>query len=184
MSMLRIFTILDKHDINYWYDDIYRFNKKINKKIHIESIKKLLKINSSENAIGFYKIDVLICPEFIELKCPKELHMYLFKSRQITIIFIIDEIVSNSAIINICNKIDRLELSYDKIKNDFDKLILDEPINKIKNELELTKEIMIENIGLVLNRGEKIEILLDKSISLNDQSNLFFKKAKKLNSCC
>lgn len=39
---------------------------------------------------------------------------------------------------------------------------------------------MIENIDKVLERGERIDLLVDKSEALNEQSFVFKKNAKKL----
>jgi synaptobrevin family protein YKT6 len=36
----------------------------------------------------------------------------------------------------------------------------------------------------VLIRGEKIDALLEKSQNLSDEAKVFYKKSKKLNSCC
>lgn len=55
---------------------------------------------------------------------------------------------------------------------------------KIQKELDVTKEVMHKNIEAVLNRGEKIDDLVNKSNDLNAQSKMFAKQAKNLNSCC
>ena len=57
-------------------------------------------------------------------------------------------------------------------------------IELIKSQLDETKDIMINNINLILERGEKIEDLLQQSKDLNMTSKLFLKQTKKINSCC
>lgn len=55
---------------------------------------------------------------------------------------------------------------------------------KIQKELDDVKDIMTKNIEEVLKRGEKLEDLMDRSKDLSDQSTIFYKQAKKANSCC
>jgi synaptobrevin family protein YKT6 len=57
-------------------------------------------------------------------------------------------------------------------------------IMKVQRELDLTKEFMHKNIEAMLDRGEKIDSLLEKSNDLNAQSKMFAKQASKMNSCC
>ncbi|PRP80471.1 synaptobrevin domain-containing protein [Planoprotostelium fungivorum] len=49
-------------------------------------------------------------------------------------------------------------------------------INKIKNEIDETKNVMVANIEKVLERGERIELLVDKTEDLN-RNALQFKKS-------
>lgn len=71
-----------------------------------------------------------------------------------------------------------MELNYVADVTNFDK------IEKVNTQLKEVKEIMIENIEKILDRGEKLEDLLTKSQKLSETSKQFYKKAKKLNSCC
>ena len=57
-------------------------------------------------------------------------------------------------------------------------------ILKTKKELDQTVTEMHKTIGQILDRGEKIDNLIEKSSNLNYQSKLFYKKSKKLNDCC
>lgn len=50
-------------------------------------------------------------------------------------------------------------------------------IGRIKGDLEDVKGNMIENIEKVLDRGEKIDILLDKSDVLKDDAVTFMRKS-------
>jgi synaptobrevin homolog YKT6 len=54
----------------------------------------------------------------------------------------------------------------------------------IHRDLDETKVIMHEAIESVLVRGEKLDVLVDRSRDLSRQSKVFYKTAKKHNSCC
>ncbi|KAI8060127.1 Longin-like domain-containing protein [Gongronella butleri] len=57
-------------------------------------------------------------------------------------------------------------------------------IMKVQNELEETTAILHKTIDSVLQRGEKLDALVDRSEALSSQSKMFYKTAKKTNSCC
>jgi len=57
-------------------------------------------------------------------------------------------------------------------------------IMKVQQELDETKIILHKTIESVLERGEKINDLVDRSNALSAQSKAFYKTAKKQNSCC
>ncbi|PIL27196.1 hypothetical protein GSI_10339 [Ganoderma sinense ZZ0214-1] len=57
-------------------------------------------------------------------------------------------------------------------------------IMKVQQELDETKIILHKTIESVLQRGEKINDLVDRSNELSMQSKMFYKTAKKQNSCC
>ncbi|MCJ1426714.1 palmitoyltransferase [Sticta canariensis] len=57
-------------------------------------------------------------------------------------------------------------------------------IMKIQKELDETKIVLHKTIESVLERGEKIDTLVEKSDGLSAQSKMFYKQAKKQNSCC
>ena len=55
----------------------------------------------------------------------------------------------------------------------------------VKDDLEKTKQIMIQNIEDVINRGEELENLIEQTEDLSRTSKFFFKKSKKMNqNCC
>ena len=51
---------------------------------------------------------------------------------------------------------------------------------KVKNQIEDVKGVMVENIEKVLARGEKIELLVDKTEALNASARKFQKASKSL----
>ncbi|KAL1854530.1 palmitoyltransferase [Paecilomyces lecythidis] len=57
-------------------------------------------------------------------------------------------------------------------------------ISRVQQELGETKQVLHKTIEQVLERGEKIDSLVQKSDSLSSQSKMFYTQAKKQNSCC
>jgi len=57
-------------------------------------------------------------------------------------------------------------------------------IMKVQRELDETKIVLHKTIESVLERGEKIDTLVQKSDGLSAQSRMFYGQAKKQNSCC
>lgn len=57
-------------------------------------------------------------------------------------------------------------------------------ITKIQRDLDDTKEVLHKTINSLLERGERIDDLVDKSDGLNAQSKMFYRQAKKQNACC
>lgn len=57
-------------------------------------------------------------------------------------------------------------------------------IMKVQQELDETKIVLHKTIESVLARGEKLDSLVDKSEALSETSRIFYKQAKKTNSCC
>ncbi|KXX79063.1 Synaptobrevin YKT6 [Madurella mycetomatis] len=57
-------------------------------------------------------------------------------------------------------------------------------IARIQQELDETKIVLHKAIDSVLQRGEKLDDLVAKSSDLSAQSKMFYKSAKKQNSCC
>ncbi|KIY52208.1 snare protein YKT6 [Fistulina hepatica ATCC 64428] len=57
-------------------------------------------------------------------------------------------------------------------------------IMRVQQELDETKIVLHKTIESVLQRGEKLDNLVDRSNALSMQSKAFYKTAKKQNSCC
>lgn len=55
---------------------------------------------------------------------------------------------------------------------------------RVQQELDETKIVLHKTIDSVLQRGEKLDTLVDKSEALSASSKLFYSQAKKTNSCC
>lgn len=57
-------------------------------------------------------------------------------------------------------------------------------VTKIQNDLDETTQILHKTIDSVLERGVKLDNLVDRSNDLSAQSKMFYRQAKKTNSCC
>ncbi|EDQ99795.1 SNARE protein YKT6 [Laccaria bicolor S238N-H82] len=57
-------------------------------------------------------------------------------------------------------------------------------IMRVQQELDETKIVLHKTIESVLQRGEKLDNLVERSNALSVQSKMFYKTAKKQNSCC
>lgn len=57
-------------------------------------------------------------------------------------------------------------------------------VTKIQRDLDDTTQILHKTIDSVLERGVKLDNLVDRSNDLSAQSKMFYKQAKKTNSCC
>lgn len=57
-------------------------------------------------------------------------------------------------------------------------------LTKIQRDLDETKIVLHKTIESMLERGEKLENLVDKSSDLSLASQMFYKQARKTNSCC
>ena len=57
-------------------------------------------------------------------------------------------------------------------------------ITRIQRDLDDTVQILHSTIDSVLERGERLEELVDRSETLSAQSKMFYKQARKTNSCC
>lgn len=57
-------------------------------------------------------------------------------------------------------------------------------VTKIQKDLDETTQILHKTIDSVLERGVKLDNLVERSDDLSKQSKMFYKQAKKTNSCC
>ena len=75
-------------------------------------------------------------------------------------------------------------IKYDMIPNSANDILTYFKHKEILLEVQETKKVLLRTISKVMERGEKIEELVDKTDELSTQSKLFFKHSRKLNSCC
>ncbi|KAJ8601064.1 hypothetical protein CTAYLR_004497 [Chrysophaeum taylorii] len=57
-------------------------------------------------------------------------------------------------------------------------------ITKIQQDLDDTTQVLHQTIDNLLERGEKLDNLVERSDDLSKQSKMFYKQARKTNSCC
>ena len=55
---------------------------------------------------------------------------------------------------------------------------------KSKTELDETKVILHKTMDSILDRGEKLDNLVNKSSDLSMASQMFYRQARKQNQCC
>ena len=65
-------------------------------------------------------------------------------------------------------------------ENNEDGDIEDQKIEDIRNEIEVVKQTMMNNIDKVVERGENLELLIDKSDTLNQSPFRFHSQARTL----
>lgn len=82
------------------------------------------------------------------------------------------------------NEIDMHKNIRDLLKDFNGERLKNHKITQIKEELEDTKTILIEDINKLIERGEHIEELVDKATTLEMESWKLKKKTEDLNSCC
>lgn len=71
----------------------------------------------------------------------------------------------------------------DMLKNCQDPANFDK-ITKIQKDLDDTTVVLHQTIDNLLERGEKLDNLVERSDDLSKQSKMFYKQARKTNSCC
>jgi len=59
-----------------------------------------------------------------------------------------------------------------------------DPIMRVQNDLDETKIILHKTIESVLDRGDKLDTLIERSDDLSKSSKIFYTTAKKQNQCC
>jgi len=57
-------------------------------------------------------------------------------------------------------------------------------LTKIQNDLDDTTAVLHQTIDNLLERGERLDSLVERSDDLSKQSKMFYKQARKTNSCC
>ncbi|KAI8838966.1 hypothetical protein BC829DRAFT_454124 [Chytridium lagenaria] len=59
-----------------------------------------------------------------------------------------------------------------------------DPLLRVQRDLDETKIVLHNTMKSLLGRQEKLEELVERSDALSSQSKMFYKQAKKTNSCC
>jgi hypothetical protein len=78
---------------------------------------------------------------------------------------------------------------YTEINSDFNLDIIND-LSKFDNFTILNKKlvdikvILVKNIEQILERGEKLDVLIEKSKDLSNKAKIFYKETKKVNKCC
>ncbi|KAJ3409395.1 palmitoyltransferase, partial [Chytriomyces hyalinus] len=59
-----------------------------------------------------------------------------------------------------------------------------DPLLRVQRDLDETKIVLHKTMESLLNRGEVLDDLVQRSDQLSSQSKMFYKTAKSTNSCC
>ncbi|KIW08266.1 uncharacterized protein PV09_01189 [Verruconis gallopava] len=100
---------------------------------------------------------------------------------------VLDEFLTKNPINNIRSQREDNKMLFPELKEYITKYQNPEnadSIMKIQKELDETKVVLHKTIESVLDRGEKIDSLVARSGDLSERSQMFYKQAKKQNSCC
>ena len=82
------------------------------------------------------------------------------------------------------NKIYNFQLDYKTVFDNFNSLIEKDEIKEVQSKVIEIKQIMLDNIEKIIERGESLESLQKKSNELETHAVIIRKKAKSMNSCC
>ena len=185
--MLKIFSVLDKKGFSYWKDNIHNYKSFLTKNQINEKIKFIMSESNNNRELGFYRFVLNDTSTNELLNAIKNYTFYLYKSKQISIFFVIDESdnkIDQLKLKSLCRDIDNLKRSYNEIFDKFNELLNHDIIPEINEKIGEIKEIMLNNIDNIIQRGESLESLEKKSDELVSSAIRMKKKAKKLNSCC
>lgn len=134
-----------------------------------KSIKEFIKLISKE----LYKDCPNKLTEYTHTFDSTNYYFYTKKSNEITVVLTIKN--EDTSLTEIINKINT-ELKQCDTGND--------TLDEVNKELEETKNILKLTLDSVMQRGEKLDKLVEQSEELSIQSKALFKAAKKQNSWC
>ncbi len=112
----------------------------------------------------------------------KSYRIHIFKKNDMAYAIITDQEYPDYCVRDIYMKVNKTNI--DTVFSYYLHGAINDPLKQINNDVNEIKKIMISSIDKVLDRGEKLDILIDKSEELDESSKRFLKRAKKLNSCC
>lgn len=149
--------------------------KAMDKKDAVYFNHKIDKLNYS--VFGYTNNKKLYCSMVVNNKYP----LRLCKNIAINLIDDFSKIYSNYCVRKDSLLDDKLIKKY---ITDYEKPETSDKIEKVKKDLDDVKDIMVENITVLLNRGEKIDDLVEKTNDLSESSKRFYKTTKKMGYCC
>lgn len=117
----------------------------------------------------------------------EEYMCYVYKINDKTCVIISDTEYPSQIISTICQTLLTKYINQDYLDKFIEHSDNPKNINKIYGiqcELDETKKIMHKNIDTLLERGEKLDDLIEKTNQLSISSKQFYKQAKKMNTCC
>ena len=113
----------------------------------------------------------------------KEYKVTICKDIEYSYSIITDTEYPDRIIYNLHNELNKNHSELEIIFNKYSDAEIDK-IGTINKELKETKEILNKTIESLLQRGETLDKLIEQTEDLTKSSKLFYKNAKKMNSCC
>ena len=89
-----------------------------------------------------------------------------------------------TTLLNLLNDLTKMDANYEKLFNLYQNPMEVDKICKIKSELNDVKDVLINDIDKLLERGETIEDLMIRTTKLEETSKTFVHETEKLNKCC
>ncbi|ELA41073.1 uncharacterized protein VICG_01866 [Vittaforma corneae ATCC 50505] len=115
----------------------------------------------------------------------KEQFKIIFQMRSVFRVFIITDIEYNSKIAyKLLDKCYENNANYEYLIKEYKQWEDKDQFKKIEDQLEKCNVIVMEGLSQILQRGESLSDLVEKSENLSMQTKILFKTAKKKNSCC
>jgi len=122
--------------------------------------------------------------EVRENQSGKEQFKIIFQMRDKARVFVITDIEYDSKVayrlLDKCFE----EQNYEGLIKEYKEWEDKDQFKKIEDELEKCNVIVMEGLSEILQRGETLNDLVEKSEHLSMQTKILFKTAKKRNSCC
>ena len=120
----------------------------------------------------------------IELNFNKKFYLVGVKNIDTSCFIFTTEENRHTHLITLAKYIIHKELA-DSIQKNFEYITTELKYVQISKELDDIKYIMIENIDILLKRGENLDDLVERTNHLSDESKIFYIRTKKMNnSCC
>ena len=99
-------------------------------------------------------------------------------------IIVTDLAYPETSVLILFRELIKTEPDHEKLFNMYQNPMEVDKLYKIKSELEDTKEVLINDISKLLERGETIEDLMIRTAKLEEVSKIFVIEIEKLNKCC
>ena len=119
----------------------------------------------------------------VELNFNKKFYLVGVKNIDISCFIFTTEENPHTHLVALAKYIIHKELA-DSIPKNFEYITTELKYIQILRELDNIKYIMVENIDTLLKRGENLDNLVERTDHLSEESKIFYKRTKKMNSCC
>lgn len=191
--MIKLFCSTYGSHIVYFNEDIHDWTSYLFKNSINNNIKMLLLYyatmyrNNDDNDSkidenGFYEIAIKCTDEFENVKFLEKYILYMLKSGQSCYFALSDIKIKTRIIYTILDNVNKNIIKVSDVMILYKEPEKTDKILIIEKQIDETKEIMVKNISLVLDRGERIDDLLKKVETLDNISLEFYNNTR--SSCC